>query len=153
MPICLSLLRQAIRCARILARVSAGSSNAARMPMMAITTSSSIRVKPMRACQRGFTADEFMRPVQVIVRVSPADWRFYNRTEVSWQSLIPLRDEYRTASSSLFQPSFRLGRWCRQHGFRRGGRKLAQPVVSHEQHLLDAEALMDGRVFLQIRSR
>src|SRR5271157_4588800 len=43
--ISLRLLIQLMRCARDLARANAGSNMAARMAMMAITTSSSIRVK------------------------------------------------------------------------------------------------------------
>lgn len=45
MPICRRLLRQAVWCAFSLALASTGKSNAARMPRMAITTNSSIRVK------------------------------------------------------------------------------------------------------------
>src|ERR1043166_9089136 len=45
MPICFSLLRQYILWACILARFKAGSSSAARMAMIAITTSNSIKVK------------------------------------------------------------------------------------------------------------
>src|SRR5436190_1242888 len=46
MPICFSLFRQLIRCARIFARVNAGRSSAARIAMIAMTTSNSINVKP-----------------------------------------------------------------------------------------------------------
>src|SRR5207245_9755137 len=45
-PICLRLLRHWVRLAFSLARESTGRSIAARIAMMAITTSSSIRVKP-----------------------------------------------------------------------------------------------------------
>src|SRR2546423_13614182 len=44
-PICFRLLVQLMRCARALARASAGSNMAARMAMIAITTNNSIRVK------------------------------------------------------------------------------------------------------------
>ena len=44
-PICLRLFTQAIRSARSLALLKAGSSSAARIAMIAITTSSSISVK------------------------------------------------------------------------------------------------------------
>lgn len=43
---CLWLFKQLIRCARALALDNAGSSMAAKMAMMAITTSNSIKVKP-----------------------------------------------------------------------------------------------------------
>src|SRR5215471_5751884 len=46
-PICLLLLTQAMPLAFSLALVSAGRSIAARIAMMAITTSNSIRVKPV----------------------------------------------------------------------------------------------------------
>src|ERR1035437_6151148 len=46
MPNCRMLFRHAIFCAFALAEESAGNSNAARMAMMAMTTSSSIKVKP-----------------------------------------------------------------------------------------------------------
>src|ERR1035437_1177686 len=46
MPICLWLLRQLMALAFSLALLKAGKSIAARMAMMAITTNSSIRVKP-----------------------------------------------------------------------------------------------------------
>ena len=45
--ICLVLLIQEMDCAFCLALLSAGSSMAARMAMMAMTTSSSISVKPL----------------------------------------------------------------------------------------------------------
>jgi hypothetical protein len=45
-PICLKLFKQAILSAFRLARDKAGKSMAARIAMMAITTSSSIKVKP-----------------------------------------------------------------------------------------------------------
>src|SRR5437868_7688106 len=45
MPICFSLLRHWVRLALSLARASAGRSKAARIAMIAITTSSSINVK------------------------------------------------------------------------------------------------------------
>src|ERR1039458_257199 len=45
-PICFSLLKQLIASALSFALLSAGSSMAARMAMMAMTTSNSIRVKP-----------------------------------------------------------------------------------------------------------
>src|SRR5689334_4690154 len=44
-PICLKLFRHVALCALDLARLKTGSSNAARIPMMAMTTSNSIRVK------------------------------------------------------------------------------------------------------------
>src|SRR5881394_579397 len=47
-PICFWSLVQAMRAARALALARAGRSSAARMAMMAITTSSSIKVKPRR---------------------------------------------------------------------------------------------------------
>ena len=47
MPICRRLEMHAVRLARFLALPSAGRSMAARMAMMAMTTSSSIRVKPL----------------------------------------------------------------------------------------------------------
>src|SRR5208283_4143353 len=47
MPTCLRLLTQLMRCALRLAAASAGSRSAARMAMMAITTSSSISVKAL----------------------------------------------------------------------------------------------------------
>ena len=46
MPICFRLFRQEIRCAWSLDLDKAGNSKAARMAMMAITTSNSIKVKP-----------------------------------------------------------------------------------------------------------
>src|SRR4051794_2802542 len=46
--ICLRLLKQVVRCPRALAFDKAGSSNAARMAMMAMTTSISMSVKPRR---------------------------------------------------------------------------------------------------------
>src|SRR5271169_263273 len=46
--ICLTLLRQPVCCALRLAAASAGSNIAARMAMMAMTTSNSIKVKPER---------------------------------------------------------------------------------------------------------
>ena len=48
MPICFSLFMQKICCALALACARAGRSMAARMAMMAITTSNSISVKPYR---------------------------------------------------------------------------------------------------------
>ena len=45
-PHCLRLLVQEMRLARSLALASAGSSKAARIAMMAMTTSNSIKVKP-----------------------------------------------------------------------------------------------------------
>jgi len=48
MPICLRLFTQAMRLAFSLAEARAGNSNAARIAMMAMTTSSSIRVKAHR---------------------------------------------------------------------------------------------------------
>src|SRR6266478_4392460 len=48
MPTCFKLLRHWIRLARSLALARAGNSIAARMAMMAITTKSSISVKPRR---------------------------------------------------------------------------------------------------------
>ena len=53
-PHCLRLLRQAIRSAFVFAMVRAGSNKAARMAMMAITTSSSTRVNPLRSASRGW---------------------------------------------------------------------------------------------------
>src|SRR5258708_14656355 len=44
-PTCFRLLVQLMRCARALARASAGSNMAAKMAIMAITTSNSINVK------------------------------------------------------------------------------------------------------------
>src|SRR5882762_6921065 len=46
-PICFVLLRQAVANARSFALLNAGSSMAARMAMIAMTTSNSIRVKPL----------------------------------------------------------------------------------------------------------
>ena len=48
-PICFMLLKQEMPCARILAFDNAGNSIAARMAMMAMTTSNSISVKPEKA--------------------------------------------------------------------------------------------------------
>ena len=48
MPICRWLFRQAVRIARTLALDNAGSKSAARIPMMAMTTSSSIKVNARR---------------------------------------------------------------------------------------------------------
>src|ERR1035441_8993124 len=50
---CLRPLTHAICCARALADASAGNNIAARMAMIAMTTSSSINVKPLRAFVRG----------------------------------------------------------------------------------------------------
>src|SRR5215510_7708057 len=50
-----ALLRQFACLADAFARESAGSNNAARMAMMAITTNSSISVKPSRASELLFT--------------------------------------------------------------------------------------------------
>ena len=44
---CLTLLRQEMRLARSLALASAGNSRAARIAMIAMTTSNSIKVKPL----------------------------------------------------------------------------------------------------------
>src|SRR5438045_510020 len=57
MPHCLTLLRQAVVCALALALASAGKSIAARMAMMAITTSSSIKVKAPEVTRRRRIAD------------------------------------------------------------------------------------------------
>ena len=59
---CLTLLRQVMRLARSLALASAGNNKAARMAMIAMTTSSSMRVKP-RSCriQADRTADVLAR--------------------------------------------------------------------------------------------
>ena len=50
--ICLPLLRHRIPCALALALLNAGSSIAASIAMIAITTSNSIRVNPARKCRR-----------------------------------------------------------------------------------------------------
>src|SRR5664279_3771686 len=55
--ICLRLLMQLISCAFRFADASAGSSSAARMAMMAMTTSSSIRVNP---CGEGLWTEGFV---------------------------------------------------------------------------------------------
>src|SRR6185436_1417034 len=47
-PICFWLFRHAVRCALALDFANAGSNSAARMPMMAMTTSNSIRVNALR---------------------------------------------------------------------------------------------------------
>lgn len=44
-PICRKLFMQAVRCALALTALMAGNNNAARIPMMAMTTSNSIKVK------------------------------------------------------------------------------------------------------------
>src|ERR1700753_1704925 len=49
MPICLRLLRQLVVTAFALARLNAGSNMAARMAMIAMTTSSSIRVNALKS--------------------------------------------------------------------------------------------------------
>src|SRR5439155_7029007 len=52
-PICFKLFTQEIRCALALAFARAGSSRAARMAIMAMTTSNSIKVKPRRRSMVG----------------------------------------------------------------------------------------------------
>ena len=61
MPICFKLLRQEIRCACALDLDNAGNSIAARMAMMAITTSSSIKVKAGFAAVFSALAGAFAR--------------------------------------------------------------------------------------------
>src|ERR1035441_3255099 len=53
-PTCLRLLVQLTRCALALARASAGSSKAAKMAIMAITTNNSMRVKAPIILRRFF---------------------------------------------------------------------------------------------------
>src|ERR1051325_2065279 len=60
MPICRLLLRQLMRWAFTLARLSAGKSRAAKMAMMAMTTNSSMRVKA-GAGRGGRARGRFMR--------------------------------------------------------------------------------------------
>src|SRR5213595_3787704 len=75
-PTCRRLLRQAIRRALHLAEASAGRSMAARMAMMAITTSSSIRVKACRerVCKCGKSGRLFSKGGQG----ENAEWGFEN---------------------------------------------------------------------------
>ena len=58
--ICFRLLEQAVRLALSLAALSAESSNAARMPMMAITTSISIKVKAFTNLMVSFTGSRWL---------------------------------------------------------------------------------------------
>src|SRR5262245_46134623 len=60
-PSCFWLLRQLTRWARAFAVDKAGSNNAARMPIMAITTSNSTKVNPLP--HLGFIVDQTPRPV------------------------------------------------------------------------------------------
>src|SRR5437879_6458428 len=53
-PTCLRLLTQLMRCARALARASAGSNMAARMAIIAMTTNNSIKVKAAIFLRRFF---------------------------------------------------------------------------------------------------
>src|ERR1039458_3659808 len=65
--ICLPLLRQAMPCALPLAWDKTGSSKAARIAMMAMTTSSSMRVKARRLGARPTDTRAFRWPVSFIV--------------------------------------------------------------------------------------
>src|SRR5437762_3103467 len=56
-PICFWLFRHAMRCALALAFANAGSNSAARMAMMAMTTSNSISVKALRGRMLFFIQD------------------------------------------------------------------------------------------------
>src|SRR5690349_19263940 len=67
---CLPLLRQLMPWAFCLARPSAGSSMAARMAMMAMTTSNSISVKPDGRARRGEndkadSEEQFAEPIKI----------------------------------------------------------------------------------------
>src|SRR5438874_1419347 len=53
-PTCLRLFTQLMRCARALARASAGSNMAARMAIIAMTTNNSIKVKAANFLRRFF---------------------------------------------------------------------------------------------------
>ena len=58
MPVCLRLFRQLVCLALALACASAGSSNAARMAMIAMTTSNSMSVKALqRSLMLGYGAE------------------------------------------------------------------------------------------------
>src|SRR5437773_12552807 len=64
-PVCLRLLVQLIRCARALARASAGNNMAARMAMIAMTTNNSMRVKAPILLRRFFI--RFLRFLFLVV--------------------------------------------------------------------------------------
>src|SRR2546425_2261141 len=62
-PICRRLLRHAIPWALVLAFASTGNSSPARMAMTAMTTSSSIKVKPPG--EEGFLFMDWLRPLSL----------------------------------------------------------------------------------------
>src|SRR6266487_6097795 len=87
-PICFRWLAQVIRLARSFARDNAGNSIAARMAMMAITTSSSIKVKP-RADGR------FLFEGMFFIGLSPDDLRVrlaFIECEALWPALVTINE-------------------------------------------------------------
>src|SRR5437867_76834 len=87
-PICFRWLAQVIRLARSFARDKAGNSIAARMAMMAITTSSSINVKP-RADGR------FLLEEMFFMGLSPDDLRVrlpFIECEALWSALVAVNE-------------------------------------------------------------
>src|SRR5688500_13627360 len=105
------LLVHCVRRAASRALCTAGRRSETRMPMMAITTSSSTSVKPLKGTPCG----------RASIGSFPGRWNFRGELEIMLH-LLPLNIELEAAAISLRNQAdiFRLGLVENEHGFARG---------------------------------
>src|SRR5262245_38412038 len=140
MPICRKLLAHCVRAAASRAFCTAGINRAAKMEMMAITTSSSIRVKPRRPLRRPVVLKFIEKSSVGKTTVSPRHRSMRESLETRFEEMMnALGIQYETLWLDEIQ-HFAGKEWSWVPCFRGG---LAQPAMfqSHRESMAPQYAL------------